>query len=64
MSLTLRGNDHEFIDLIDQGDGVTGILGVIAAKIAAHTGLVAVESDARSDAARLLRRAAELLDQH
>lgn len=62
MMLTLRGTDDDFIGLIDEGTGLNGVLGILTAKIAAHTGLVAERADDRAEAARLLRRAAEVLE--
>lgn len=62
LTVMLRGDDRDFINLIDEGSGVAGTLGVMVAKIASHTGLVGGSSDASADAARLLRRAASLID--
>jgi hypothetical protein len=62
MTITLRGNDDDFIGLIDEGSGLSGHLGNLAAQVGTHTGLVADRSDDRAQAARLLRRAAEVLD--
>lgn len=62
VTVMLRGTDDDFLDLVDQGSGMSGTLGVLAAKINASVGLVDERSDPRADAARLLRRAAELLE--
>lgn len=62
LTVLLRGDDRDFINLIDEGLEAFGTLGILAAKIATTTGLVEASSDANADAARLLRRAAELLD--
>lgn len=62
MTVLLRGDDRDFVNLIDEGFDAPGTLGILIAKIAAASGLVAERSDANSDAARLLRRAADLLD--
>lgn len=62
MTVTLRGNDGDFINMIDEGSGSTGDVGILAAKMASATGLVDSNVDVSASAARLLRRAAELLD--
>lgn len=62
MTITLRGSDADFIGLIDEGDGLTGELGNLAARIAETTGLVATRTDDRAEAARLMRRAAHVLE--
>jgi len=63
MTVTLRGTDDDFIGLIDEGSNASGVLGMLTAKIAQVTGLVAERADDRAMAARLLRRAAEILEQ-
>jgi hypothetical protein len=62
MTVTLRGDDGDFLGLIDEGSGLNGVLGVLVAKVAAQTGLVAERADDRAIAARLLRRASEVLE--
>lgn len=62
--VVLRTDDEQhLIDLIDQLSGQSGWAGVLGAQIAAGTSLVDERSDPRSDAARLLRRAAEILEE-
>lgn len=63
MTVTLVGADGDFIDLIDSGSGVTGLLGDLTAQIASHTGLVAERTDDRATAVRYLRRAIEVLEE-
>lgn len=62
LTITLRGDDDDFIGLIDEGDGLAGQFGNLAARIAQATGLVDARADDRAEAARLMRRAAEILE--
>jgi hypothetical protein len=61
-TITLRGDDDDFIGLIDEGASLNGVLGAVTAQVAALTGLVDERADDRAQAARLIRRAAELLE--
>lgn len=62
MTVILTGTDDDFVDLIDEGALVEGVLGNLAAQIAAQTGLVAEPVDDRATAARYMRRAVEVLE--
>jgi hypothetical protein len=62
MTVSLTGTDDDFIRFIDEGSNLHGYLGVLAAKVAAHTGLVDQPGDDRAEAVKLLSRALELLD--
>lgn len=64
LTITMRGSDDDFIQLIDEGSGRNGTLGNLAAMIAKATGLVDERTDDRAQAARLMRRAAEILERN
>jgi hypothetical protein len=63
MTITLRGTDDDFIGLIDSGDRMLGEAGNLVARIAKTSGLVVDRTSAAARAARLMRRAAEILEQ-
>jgi len=63
MTVTLEGDDMDFINFIDEGARLGGDLGTLSAKVAEATGLVARnERTTGVEATRLLQRAIKVLD--
>lgn len=62
MTITLEGDDMDYINLTDSGDGMNGPAGNLIAQITEVAGLVQTRADDRMRAARLARQAAEIME--